>query len=153
MENKLYSVSEISELLGLHEKTVQRFIREGKIGAVKIGRAWKVSTEALKAYTHAELTELKPEVPDVRSEAAVSDRVRVSAVIELSEAGRAEASRISNTIIALLNCKDPSWGQTRFDFIHDPDTGTARFVLYGSPSFISSIMKMLEPLIGEQQDG
>ncbi len=152
MENKLYSVSEISELLGLHEKTVQRFIREGKISAVKIGRAWKVSTDALKDYTHAELTDVQPEIPNVRTEEPVSDRVRVSAVIELSEAGRAEASRISNTIIALLNCKDPSWGKTRYDFIHDPETGTARFILYGNPSFISSIMKMLEPLLGVQND-
>lgn len=146
---KLYSVAEIAEILGLHQKTVQRFIREGKLKAVKIGRAWKVSIEDLKAYSHAELADDPTE--EIRaasgSDSPVSDRLTVSAVIELRNADERESSRISNTLIAVLNGKDPAWGETRYDYFYQPETGTARFVLYGRPSFISSIMKMLEPML------
>ncbi|HAK47158.1 MAG TPA: hypothetical protein DCO79_14730 [Spirochaeta sp.] len=135
---KLYSVAEIAEILGLHQKTVQRFIREGKLKANKIGRAWKI---------HAELADKDPHTGVAEPSVSIEERLSVSAVIELKNAEDSETSRISNTLIAVLNGKDQSWGETRYDYIYQPETGTARFVLYGKPAFISSIMKMLEHLL------
>ena len=54
MEQKFYSVGEIARILGLHPKTVQRFIREGKLKARKIGRAWRVSRAGFVEYAHGE---------------------------------------------------------------------------------------------------
>ena len=149
MDKMMYSVNEIAEILELHPKTVQRFIREGKLKARKIGRAWKINVDDFKEYAHAELAETESQNTDENPTSAIADRLTVSAVIELHEAGDTEAARISNTLIAVLNGKDPAWGKARYDYIYQPETGTARFILYGSPLFISSIMKMLEPLLGE----
>ena len=148
---ELFSVAEVSEILGLHQKTVQRFIREGKLQARKIGRAWKIHVDDLKEYSHAELAPLPvPDAGPASGTASVpaTERVSVSAVIELRDADQQEVSRISNTLIAVLNGKDPSWGKTRYDYIYQPESGIARFILYGKPAFISSIMRMLEPLLG-----
>ncbi len=149
----LYSVTEVSEILGLHQKTIQRFIREGKIKANKIGRAWKIHVDDLKEYSHAELAPAadgttKGGYP-VKADSPVEERIAVSAVIELRKAADREVSRISNTLIAVLNGKDPSWGESRYDFVYQPESGTARFILYGKPAFISAMMKILEPLISE----
>jgi excisionase family DNA binding protein len=38
-----YSVEQISQMLSIHPKTVQRYIREGKMRAAKIGKSWRVS--------------------------------------------------------------------------------------------------------------
>ncbi len=153
MNKTLYSVNEIAEILGLHPKTVQRFIREGKLKAHKIGRSWKVSIDDLKEYSHAELSvgtegSTGKGYP-VSADKPLEERINVSAVIELKDAADREVSRISNTLIAVLNSKDPAWGKTRYDYIYQPETGTARFILYGKPLFISSIIKMLEPLMDD----
>ena len=149
MEQIYYSVEEISRILDLHPKTVRRFIREGKIKAKKIGRSWKIHHNDLRAYAHAELK--KPEQKSANyADSDMKERVRVSAVVEIQEKESEEASRISNSLIALLNSKDPSWGNVRYDLIYHPEEGKARFVLYGTPAFISTIMKFFE--IIQQQD-
>ena len=157
MNKELFSVSEISEILGLHPKTVQRFIREGTLKGRKIGRAWKVHVDDLKEYSHAELSTPRSGSASVGRTASAGvnaeplpGRLVVSAVIEIRNSSEEESSRISNSLVAVLNSKDPAWGKTRYDYIYQPETGTARFILYGSPKFISGIMKLLGPLAEEE---
>jgi len=141
MKPEFYSVEELAVILDLHPKTVQRFIREGKIRGRKIGRAWKVHSEDLKEFAHAEL--LNPvDERDFPTEGF--ETVRVSVVVELREKDADEASRISNSVIAMLNCKDPAWGPTRYDLIYDPEARKARYLFYGSPGFIREIMGLFD---------
>ena len=150
MSKMLYTVNEIAEILELHPKTVQRFIREGKLKAQKIGRAWKIHVDDFKEYAHAELAAPDSVQSSITSTVPLSERITVSAVIELRDSGADESSRLSNTILAVLNGKDPAWGDSRYDFIYQSETGTARFILYGTPRFISSMMKMIEPLTARE---
>jgi hypothetical protein len=101
-----------------------------------------VHRDDLAAFTHAELA-----VPSRQDLGPVPDgSVTVSAVVEIS-ATASEASRISNSIIAMLNCKDPSWGPTRFDFLMDEGASKARFVLYGGIPFIRTMLDSLAVFI------
>ncbi|MDY0063408.1 MAG: helix-turn-helix domain-containing protein [Myxococcota bacterium] len=143
---ELYSVDQLAELLDLHPKTVRRFIREGRIKARKIGREWRVHRDDLRDFTHAELAGGQPEPV---SETPLGDRVRVSAVIEVAESGAGEVTRLSNTLIALLNGKDPAWGPARYDLIFHPETRRARFVLYGSSAFLRTVLELVETLLLE----
>lgn len=145
MADRFYSVEELAGILKLHPKTVLRFIREGRIAARKLGRSWRVSREALEAYAHAEFASGPgPEGPvDL---AAAARRARVSAVVEIDAEDSAEASRLSNTLMAALNCKDPAWGESRFDFLYFPELRKAKYALYGTPRFIAEIMAMLDRL-------
>ena len=139
----MYSVVEVAEILGLHPKTVARFIREGRIEARKIGREWRVTAADLAEYAHGELADTAPEPTSVRP---LGSRVDISAVIHVSEANSQEVSRISNSLLAALTGKDPSWGDARHDVIFHPETGTARFVLQGSPAFIRTMIEMVDVL-------
>jgi excisionase family DNA binding protein len=47
---EMLSVEETAERLGLHEETVRRFAREGRIPAFKAGRSWRFSEEALAEW-------------------------------------------------------------------------------------------------------
>ena len=143
----MYNVSQLSEILDLHPKTVRRFIRDGKIRATKIGREWRVRKEDLQQYAHGELAN-KPSEPQPTT--PLSSRVQVSAVIEINEGHPEEVSRISNSLIAALNSKDPSWGRSRYDLLYHPKTRKARFILNGTPLFIRTLLEMVEVLV--QQD-
>jgi excisionase family DNA binding protein len=154
MDQKLYSIADLTGILKLHPKTILRFIHEGKIKARKIGRSWMVGTEELKEYAHAEFAVpeasrlAQREQPDY---ASLAGRISVSAVIEIDEQNSEEASRISNSLFAMLNCKDESWGQSRFDFFYYPEVKKAKYVLYGTPKFIAAILASFDRLADQKE--
>lgn len=47
---KLYNIGEISELLQTTRRTIYRYIKDGKLQAIKIGGQWKVTEQALKDF-------------------------------------------------------------------------------------------------------
>lgn len=47
---KLYTLDEIADTLKVTRRTLYTYIKEGKLNAVKIGRSWRVSEEALKDF-------------------------------------------------------------------------------------------------------
>ena len=151
MEPILYSIEELSGILKLHPKTILRFIHEGKIKARKIGRTWMVSQEDLRDYAHGELAGRGKPAEEPRFD-TIAERISVSAVIEITEANSEEASRISNSLMAMLNCKDESWGRSRFDFFYYPEIGKAKYVLYGSPAFINAILVVFERLYQQEEE-
>ena len=154
MKPKLYSINELSGILKLHPKTILRFIHEGKIQARKIGRSWMVSEEELKNYCHAELAEESPKAAPTES-SPLEERISVSAVIEIREQNSEEASRISNSLIAMLNSEKGSGGNNRFDFFYYPEIEKAKYLFYGNPEFIVRILKMFEIISsskGERND-
>jgi excisionase family DNA binding protein len=143
---KTYTVTQLSDILDLHPKTVRRFIHEGRIKATKIGREWRVRTEDLREYAHGELVG-KPDEPQPTT--PLSSRVQVSAVIEVNEGHSDEVSRISNSLIAVLNSKEPDRGASRYDLIYHPETRKARFILNGTPRFIRALLELVEVLVRE----
>ena len=46
MKDKLYTVAELSQKWRISPQTVQRWIREGKIKAFKVGRSWRIPEQA-----------------------------------------------------------------------------------------------------------
>ncbi|MDC7126711.1 MAG: helix-turn-helix domain-containing protein [Spirochaetales bacterium] len=145
MDERLYTVKELSGILKLHVKTITRFIHEGKIKANKIGRAWMVTESELKRYSHAELAaaDTARELPDY---ATIKERISVSAVIEITEQNSEEASRISNSLMAMLNSRGASEDNSRFDFFYYPESQKAKYIVYGSPKTIAEILRVFDVL-------
>ena len=137
-------------ILKLHPKTILGFIQEGKIVARKVGRAWMVQEDALNEYLRGSAVE-----PQVKDETVnyhtLANRINVSAVIEVTEHNSEEATRISNSLLALLNGRDESFGKARFDFLYYPEIRKAKYLLYGSPKFISSVLEKFDVLCQQQE--
>ena len=47
---KLYSIDEVIELLQTSRRTIYRYIKTGKLQAVKVGGRWMVTDQALKDF-------------------------------------------------------------------------------------------------------
>lgn len=139
MTDKLYTVSELSEMLKLHPKTIVRFINEGKISGKKVGRAWTVTQAALNTYLQD--IQSPPEPANMGS-----GTVRVSAVVEIFEQDSGEAQRLSTTLMAMLNNERHGERGVRYDFFWQPETKTAKHVFYASPRQISDIMDIIDQL-------
>ena len=151
MKDKLYTVTELTEILKLHSKTIVRFIHEGKIKAQKIGRSWMVSETDLKNYVHGEL--LTPvNIQETTNYPTLKKRITVSAVFEIEEQNSEEATRISNSLMAMLNSRSGSEGKTRFDFFYYPELQKAKYVVYGTTKTIMEIIRIFEILSAQKED-
>jgi len=47
---KLYTVEELAKLLGVQDKTIRAYLRDGKIKGRKIARKWYIPEESLREY-------------------------------------------------------------------------------------------------------
>lgn len=49
-ELKVFTATEAAKLLGVMPRTIWTYIKDGKLKARKVGRAWKITDESLKGF-------------------------------------------------------------------------------------------------------
>lgn len=49
-----YSLTELEGVVGVSHRTLMRYVKDGKLKAVKIGGKWRVSEANLKAFLNGE---------------------------------------------------------------------------------------------------
>jgi excisionase family DNA binding protein len=47
---KVYTVEDVAKILKVQNRTIRDYIRSGKLKALKLGRAYRVKEEDLKAF-------------------------------------------------------------------------------------------------------
>ena len=47
---KVYTLDEVADILKVSRRTLYTYIKEGKLPAVKMGKYWRVSQDALEAF-------------------------------------------------------------------------------------------------------
>jgi len=50
MERHIYSIKKVAELLSVHQKTVLRYIKEGRLKANKVGGRWRIHGNDLTSF-------------------------------------------------------------------------------------------------------
>ncbi len=149
MDNKFYSVEEISKTLKMHEKTVQRYIREGKIKAVKVGKAWRVKESDLNAFLRENSSKIHEDLKTFDQETRENNRIKISSVIDIDVDSVDEAIRISNGITGSLNSKPDEYGKTSLSIQFLESERKLRMMFWGNLRITRILMEMLEGYIGK----
>lgn len=50
MKYRVYTLTELEEIIGVSHRTLLRYVKDGTLQAVKIGGKWRVSEEKLKSF-------------------------------------------------------------------------------------------------------
>lgn len=140
MSEKYYTVEQVSELLTMHPKTIQRYIREGKLRANKIGKSWRVAGHDLSVF--AESAGKRNPDPDVQPR----DKVIVSSVIDIQIDDFEESARIVNALTATLNCKPPEYGKSAMYVQHLEHEGKVRVTLWGNLRFMKEMIGFISAM-------
>ena len=135
MQERYFTVEQIAGLLQMHPKTVQRYIREGKLRAVKVGKGWRISGHDLSVFTES--------IPPTPGEQPVAV---VSCVADVYAADKDAAVRISNTLTAALNSKPPEYGQSSMQTQYIPGEQKLRITLYGGARFTAAMLDAVAQL-------
>lgn len=157
MEDKFYTIDEIAEMLGMHHKTIRKFIREGKLGANKVGKQWRISGHELSVFmekNNVNISNKKIDDEDSMEFSATDEKlhntkgkINVSTVVEVNEVNFDEHARISNTLIALMNCKDPDMGNSTINVKYYENEKKLRVILWGSIKFMEEMLNLISMLV------
>ena len=143
MPEKYYTVEQAADLLKMHVKTVQRYIREGKLRANKIGKGWRITGHDLSVFAEgAQEKKESPAVPVMPQ----GEKVKISAVADIQAVGREEAIRIMNTLTAIMNVKPPEYGASSLTAQYLEPDRTIRIMLWGNIPFMEAMLPCITAL-------
>lgn len=138
MTKEYYSVEQISKLLDIHPKTVQRYIREGKIRASKVGKFWRVSGHDLSVFTE--------NTKNLHMFGIPKKEVKISCVADIDVFDCEEAIRIINALTAALNVKPPEFKNSTMYTQYLEFEHKVRITLWGNIAFMTAMMQCIETL-------
>lgn len=129
-----YTVEQVADMLSLHPKTVQRYIREGKLRANKIGKSWNITKHDLNVFTKKE---------DSGEETNSKEKTMVSSVVDIFVDDLEDSSRIVNALTATLNCKPQEYGHALMHTQYLECENKLRITLCGNIYFMKNIFELL----------
>jgi excisionase family DNA binding protein len=157
LENQFYTIDKIAEILGMHHKTIRKFITEGKLAASKVGKQWRISGNDLSLFM--EKNNVNINYNKINEESNIDfitngevkkiekNKVNVSIVVDINDVDKNEYFRISNTLIAVMNCKDPKMGKSTINMKYDEKENRLRVLLWGNLSFSEEMLNSISMLV------
>ncbi|WP_315072735.1 helix-turn-helix domain-containing protein [uncultured Clostridium sp.] len=161
MENQFYTIDKVAGILGMHHKTIRKFITEGKLAASKVGKQWRISGHDLSLFMEKNNVNINDK--NIKEESSIDfltngevkeiekQKINVSTVVDINDVDKEEYFRISNTLIAVMNCKDPKMGKSTINMKYDEKENRLRVLLWGNVSFIEEMLNSISMLV-EQRD-
>ncbi|MGL5347966.1 MAG: helix-turn-helix domain-containing protein [Peptostreptococcaceae bacterium] len=156
MEEKFYTIDQIAEILGMHHKTIRRFITEGKLRANKIGKQWRISGHDLSIFMENNNINVrnKNEIVDEKIEFSTNDtnikesksNMKISTVVDINEIDMEEHRRISNTLLAVMNGKDSKLSNSTINIQYYQKDKNLKVMLWGDIEFTKEMLDFISTL-------
>jgi excisionase family DNA binding protein len=136
MSGSLYTVEQAAERLKLHPKTVLRMIRDGRLKAARIGKAYRISGDDLDAVAGVARAEARES----------SDRATV--IADFGDVSPDVASRLSSTLSAMLvGAHKVRTGPAHLETAYDPILRRLKVVAIANPEDAATLLKSLAFLV------
>ena len=157
MQEKFYTIDQIAEILGMHHKTIRKFITEGKLRANKVGKQWRISGHDLSLFmednnvniknsnNRLESEKIEFSTGDVDSNNKTS-KINVSTVIDINEVDIDEHKRISNMLLALMNSKDSKIRNSTINIKYYKNNKNLKVMLWGDIEFTNAMLDFISTI-------
>lgn len=142
---KYYTVEQVSDLLSMHPKTIQRYIREGKLQAKKVGKGWRITGHDLSVFTEG------ADVVDTDIGKPIEDKITMSAVIDIKASCHEESIRITNMLTGALNSKQANIQRSTMHTQYIEYEKTLRITLWGGIDFVQKMLNIIS-IVVKQND-
>ena len=134
MSDKVYTVEQFAELVKLHPKTVLRFIREGRVRAVKVGRGYRILRSELEAMTGVALGRPR------------RSAVRVTSIVDIPDIDAEAAQKLARVLPSLRMGRETPADPMSLDIAYDEARESLKIVVVGSPADTSAILTLIKTL-------
>lgn len=150
MEDKLYTINQVAEILDLHHKTVRNFISQGKLKAGKVGKQWRVSEADLNEFLNSDGVAFSAPAPLLKNG---KKKVSVSTVVDLDQVSKEQYQRISNTLIAIMNVRDPMMENSSINMKYNEKEERFKILLWGKIGFMEEMLSVISILSDAEEKG
>ncbi len=137
---EFYSPDEVAELLGLHVRTVRRFIREGKLKAVQVGKQYRIASNDLGALVGAGRGR-EPAGVQMRRR-----RIVVSTTVDVDAIGPGEQERLVAMLLGAFQSLQGQQSSRRFDSIYYAEEQRLRLLINADLDITNAVLGMLRGL-------
>jgi excisionase family DNA binding protein len=137
----LLSVEDVASTLGVHVRTVRRYLREGRLKGVKIGKQYRIHSADLAALTGKQATATTAEAnPRRHSEASV--------VVQIDAIDRDSAMQVMNGLGGAIKGRDKhSDTPLRLDTVYDETRARLKVIATGSLANTVGLMRLVEACV------
>lgn len=159
MEEKFYTIDQVAKIIGIHHKTVRKFIAEEKLKATKVGKQWRITGYDLNNFMDNNDAKVQNDVQNEISQLEfstvniekgnISNMISISTVVDINEIDASEYRRISNTLLAVMNSNDDKLKDSTIHIKYYPNEKNVKIMLWGSIKFIHEILDLITILIEE----
>jgi excisionase family DNA binding protein len=133
MSNMLMTVEQAASELKLHSKTVLRHIRQGRLAATRIGKAYRIERAALDAFAGI-----------VSGFSPTERTARTTAIVELDGLGAESAGRLTSFVSAAALGGGSNNPRLHASTAFDPLAGTMKIVVLGDPGDVVRLLELIE---------
>ncbi|MBJ9968253.1 helix-turn-helix domain-containing protein [Burkholderia seminalis] len=130
-----HTVEDTAARLRVHPKTVLRFIRDGKLRATRVGRAYRILDTDLAAFA--------PAAPA----AAAPRAVRVTSIVDIPDASQSLHQYLSRSLHAMASGRTSYVDPVRIDVTFDPASSVVKVVVAATPADTAALMSSLDMLL------
>lgn len=160
--NQIYTVEDVAKQLDVSVKTVRRYIYSGKIAANKIGGQWRISQAQIDEY-----------ITGIASSSACcgsgidkddfcvfmdtdyfnsEDKLQLCTIIDYYAETTEDIVQMSEVLSRVVTEDGVNGGKAQFNYVYDDALGRARFVLWGTATFIEKASKLLRKFEGDKHE-
>ncbi|WP_280304485.1 helix-turn-helix domain-containing protein [Nocardia neocaledoniensis] len=139
MTDRLYSVEQVAELLGLHVRTVRSYVRDGKLPAARIGKQYRITHDDLEAFTGLPLSTPPP--------APATDQADVSCIVEIDAVDRTTADRITTLLTATAATRGPGGRALRVATGYDPGRSRLKVIVLGGLADTARLLDYMDGVL------
>lgn len=141
MSDRLYSVEQVAERLGLHVRTVRNYVRDGRLNAVRIGKQYRISQSDLEAFTG------QPVVATARESAGRHRHVEVSSIVDIEAIDAATADRVISLLMGAVAHRRADDAPLRIETGYDAERARLKVIILGGPGETARLLEFVEGVL------
>jgi excisionase family DNA binding protein len=150
MSEEVYTVEQFAERLKLHPKTVLRFIRDGRLRAVKVGKSYRILRTEMEAMTGRsaveEFSALHSGLQSMIEVRETRSKSRVTSIVDIPDVAPDAAQRLARMLPAARMGQETHRDLMNIDVVYDPARRHLKVLIVGSPADNAAMLKMIEVL-------
>ncbi|RHW36034.1 DNA-binding protein [Neobacillus notoginsengisoli] len=145
--NNLYTVDEVAIMTGLTRRTIQNYLKDGKLKGRKIGVQWRFTEENIQALFNNQ--DFQAEVTNSNNKMVLEflnskERLEteICSVIDYPCLDKNQIDKLTQQIIKFVNTHQLK-GNIKFSYQYIKEHNIARFIITGKIQYINQVLQMV----------
>ena len=127
MRGEFCTVADAAERLGVHRKTIRRYIREDRLPARRVGKAYRIRWVDLAEFAGEAVSAAPP---------------RVTCIVDVPAVGDDLAQTWARSVMSALNAR-PRGAPLRADTVYDPEQRSLKIIIIGPPRDTMNLLGLI----------